>query len=50
MNRSPGAQERLEAHHQESIYVRKLAFVGFMIDLIFFFFFFVLEERLYLAL
>lgn len=50
MHRSPGAQERLEAHHQQSIYVRKLAFVGFMIDFIFFFFLFVFEERLYLAL
>ena len=50
MHRSPGAQERLEAHHQQSIYVRKLAFVGFMIDFIFFFFLFVLEERLYLVL
>lgn len=34
----PGAQERLEAHHQQSIYVRKLAFLGFMIDFIFFLF------------
>lgn len=50
MHHSPGARERLEAHHQQSIYVRKLAFVGFMIDFIFFFFVFVLEERLYLAL
>lgn len=50
MHHSPGVRERLEAHHQQSIYVRKLAFVGFMIDFIFFFFVFVLEERLYLAL
>lgn len=35
---SPGAPERLEAHHQQSIYVRKSAFVCFMIDFGFFLF------------
>jgi len=49
-HRLPGARERLEAHHQQSISGRKLAFVGFMIDFIFFFFLFVLGEGLYLAL